>query len=206
MKKLMFCLSIILLFGCKENPKDVDITVSEDDLSSEKIIQSKTNEGDYLHQIIPGKRLGSIILNENATAVLDSLNKPDSADAAMGKAVYTWHEESDNLLSIYTTTQMGVEDFSRIKAIRTFSTDFKTEQNIGVNSTLSEIEKAFKLIKIGTFPFEEKSYTLYSSDEGIGFEVEEDQKCHGIVLTEKGTSPDQLYLTFYPDLVKVSDE
>ena len=202
MKKLIFCFSIILLFGCKENPKELDGADLNDEPSSEMSIQTKTSKVEYGNQIIPGERLGTIILNENATSVLDSLGKPDSADAAMGKAVSTWHEDSDNLLSIYTTTQMGIEDFSRIKAIRTLSSAFKTDQDLGVNSTVSEIEKHFRLNKIGLFPFDKKSYALYSTEEGIGFEIGEDQKCHGVVLTEKGTSPDQLYLTFYPDLKK----
>src|SRR5690606_24488432 len=103
--------------------------------ASEQVLEKGSNSQDYRNKIIPGKRLGTIILNENATPVLDSLGKADSGDAAMGKTVSTWHENSDNFLSIYTTTKMGVEDFSRIKAIRSLSPDFKTEQDLGVNST-----------------------------------------------------------------------
>ncbi|WP_026452506.1 hypothetical protein [Aequorivita capsosiphonis] len=202
MKKLILLLSIVSLISCKEEPKKTEENIEQNEPTSQQPIETESINQNYGNQIIPGKRLGAIILNENATAVLDSLGKPDSGDAAMGKAVSTWYEGSKNLLSIYTTTKMGVEDFSRIKAIRSLSPDFKTEQGFGVNSTLSEIGKNFKLNKIGVFLFEGKNYTLFSSDEGISFEVGEDQKCHGIVITEKGTSPAQFYLTFYPGLVK----
>lgn len=202
MKNLILLFSLALFFSCKENHNEVDNTVSDTETSIENTIPKKEIEEDYKKQIIPGKRLGSITLNENATVILDSLGQPDSVDAAMGKAVSTWYEDSDKLLSIYTTTKMGVEDFPRIKAIRSISPKYKTENNQGVNTSLSEIEKHFNLKEIGTFTFEGKNYTLYSNNEGIGFEVGEDQKCHGIVLTETGTSPEQLYLTFYPDLKK----
>lgn len=206
MKKLILFLSIISLISCKQKSTETDKNIDQNEQTSAQASQIESNIYDYKNQIIPGERLGTINLNENATAVLDSLGKPDTGDAAMGKAVSTWHEDSNNFLSIYTSTQMGVEVFSRIKAIRSLSPDFKTEQNLGVSSTLSEIEKYFKLNKIGVFTFKGKSYTLYPSEEGISFEIGEDQKCYGIVLTEKGTTPNQLYLTFYPDLVIVLDE
>ena len=202
MKKLILFLSIFSLISCKEGHKTTEKNI-ENEQASEQVLETESNNQDYRNQIIPGKRLGTIILNENATSVLDSLGKADSADAAMGKAISTWYENSENQLSIYTTTKMGVEDFSRIMAIRSLSSSYKTDQNLGVNSNLPEIKKYFRLNKIGVFPFNGKSYTLYSSEQGISFEMGEDQKCYGIVLTEKGTSPDQLYLTFYPDLTKV---
>lgn len=202
MKKSICYLMIFLLISCNESSKKEEKQINQNESTLKKEVPEKLNNEDYTNQIIPGERLGSIILNENATAVFDSLDKPESGDAAMGKAISTWHENSDKLLSIYTTTQMGVEDFSRIKAIRSLSPDFKTENNLGVNSSLAEIEKYFELNKAGTFSFENEKYILYSSEEGIGFEVDEGGKCQGIVLTEKGTSPERHYLTFYPDLKK----
>ncbi len=203
MKNLLFICFIILFFSCKESHKGVNKTVLDYKGTIENTSLNEKTEKDYQNQIIPGRRLGRIVLNENATTILDSLGKPDSGDAAMGKAISTWHEGTNNQLSLYTSTKMGVENFSRIKAIRSLSPTYKTYNNLGVNSNLSEIEKRFELKKIGTFAFEEKIYTLYFTEIGMGFEVGENQKCSGIVLTEKGTEPDQLYLTFYPDLKKI---
>ncbi|QAA82805.1 hypothetical protein EI546_14240 [Aequorivita sp. H23M31] len=204
MRNLIYIFLITLFFGCKNKHKEINPTVSDNGPVVENITSTENNKTDYQHEIIPGKRLGNIILNENSTAVKDSLGKPDSGDAAMGKAVATWHQGSKDQLSIYTTTQMGVEDFSRIKAIRTLSPDYKTNDNLAVDSTLDEIEINYKLNKVGDFTSEDHNYILYSTVEGIGFEIGEDGKCHGIVLTEKGTEPQQLYLTFYPDLKKAN--
>lgn|SRR5690554_2963774 len=203
MKKLILFLSIITLISCKQKSTKAETNAEQNKPTSQQTIEVESNNQDYEIQIIPGERLGSIILNENAKAVLDSLGRPDSVDASMGKAISNWHESSENFLSIYTTTKMGVEDFSRIKAIRSVSSNFKTKQNLGVSSSLSEIERHFNLNKTGVFTSEEKSYILYTSEEGIGFEVGENQKCHGVVLTEKGTTPEQLYLTFYSNLEKL---
>ncbi len=203
MKNLVFICLIALFIGCKENLKEDEKIDAGNQTALEDTISRKIAEIHYEDQIIPGKRLGNIVINENATAVLDSLGKPDSGDAAMGKAVSTWHENSEDSLSIYTTTQMGMEDFSRVKAIRTLSPKYRTEKNLGVNSTLSEIEEYFTIKRIGDFTSDGKYYTLFATNEGIGFEISEDQVCHGIVLTEKGTEPQQTYLTFYPDLKRV---
>lgn len=200
MRKLIFCFSIILFFSCKENPKELEVNSIENDTSIEKAIPSSEDEVEYEKQIIPGKRIGKIALNENATALLDSLGQPDFGDAAMGKAISTWHQGLDNQLTLYTTMKMGVEDFSRIKAIRSLSSEYKTKNNIGVNSSLKEIEKYFTLQEIGKLPLDGKRYSLYLSDEGIGFEIGNDHKCHGVVIIEKGGNPTQTYLSLYPDV------
>lgn len=205
MNKTILYLCIVLLASCNENTKLNKPAITHENAEINEELSSNDNE-DYKHKIIPGERLGTILINENATAVLDSLGKPDSGDAAMGKAVATWHEDSENLLSLYTTTKMGVEDFSRIKGIRTFSPKYRTDTNIGVNSSLNEIRKQFELKKVGTFNYGGKVYTLYATEKGIGFEIDENQENHGIVLTEQGTTPNQNYLTFYPDLKEKQDQ
>lgn len=201
MKNLIICCLTVLLFSCKNNPSDHEDTVMDQPTTTtnDSIARSESN---YANRIIPGKRLGNIVLDENSSKVMDSLGKPDSGDAAMGKAISTWHENSQHLLSIYTTTKMGVEDFSRIKAIRSLSPDFHTDGDLGVYSTLDEIQQKFHLNEIGTFVHDNKTYTLYGGDTGIGFEIGEDHKCNGIVITEEGNDADQLYLSFYPDLKK----
>src|SRR5690606_4049961 len=128
MKKLIFCISAVLLFSCKDNKQGTNSSQKKSHHSPE-INSTKRNE------INNGKKLGNIYLNESATAIVDSLGKPDTGDAAMGKSILTWKKNAD-LLLLYTETQMGVEDFSRIKAIRSLSKDFKTVDNLGVSSSI----------------------------------------------------------------------
>lgn len=195
MKLIFLILSFALLFSCKQQYTNKEVIINKED--------SKPQGFEFSTEIIPGERLGNITINENSKPILDSLGKADFGDAAMGKAVTSWNIDSGNLLSLYTVTKMGIEDFSRIKAIRSLSSNYRTDENIGVNSSLSEIEKYFNLEELGSFTKDEKSYKLYTTEEGIGFEFGDDQKCHGIVLTEKGKNPLQNYLTFYPEFLKI---
>lgn len=89
MKKLFFCFSILLFFNCSEKSKKSENPLNQSEANSLAILEENTKKDNYANQIIPGKRLGSIFLNQNATVVLDSLGKPDLGDAAMGKAIST---------------------------------------------------------------------------------------------------------------------
>ena len=203
MKKMIICLSAILLFSCNEKHKNVENNMNKSEYSSdnnsETELKSTTNE----KEIIPGKSLGKILLNENATAVLDSLGKPDSGDAAMGKAISTWNKGDGNLLTLYTSTQMGVENFSRIKAIRSLSKDFKTVDNLGVSSSLDDLKRYYRLTPIGKFTFNGKHYFLYTTPKGIAFEIGMDQKCNGVLLYLQDTDPENFYIPIYPDFKKL---
>jgi hypothetical protein len=198
MKQLIFCLSLVLFFGCKETPKK---TVDNKDKtnSPDKTIQKEKHGIGYQKQIVPGKRLGSIILNQDATAIMDSLGKPDSGDAAMGKALSTWGKNPNHILTLYTSRQMGVEDFSRVKVIRTLSPDYRTEDNLGVNTPLAELKRYYRLEYAGKFAYNGKHYLLYTTNKGIAFEVGMNQKCHGVLLYDRNENVTATYLPIYAD-------
>lgn len=203
MKKLFFCFSILLFFNCTEKrSKETEKPLTQSEANSPTILAENSKKDNYANQIIPGKSLGSIILNQNATTVLDSLGKPDSGDAAMGKAISTW-KKGDNLLTLYTTTQMGVENFSRIKAIRSLSKDFKTADNLGVSSSIDALKRYYRLDPIGKFTFNGKHYFLYTTPKGIAFEIGMNQMCNGVLLYSQDTDPENYYLAMYPDFKKL---
>ncbi|MDP2686244.1 MAG: hypothetical protein Q8O62_03425 [Aequorivita sp.] len=202
MKKLFFCFSILLFFNCSEKSKKSESPLKQNEANSPTILEENKKKDNYANQIIPGKRLGSIILNQNATAVLDSLGKPDSGDAAMGKAISTW-KKGDNLLTLYTTTQAGIENFSRIKAVRSLSKDFKTVDNLGVNSSLAKLKRYYKLNPVGKFTYNGKHYFLYTTEKGIAFEVGLNEKCKGVLVYLQDTNLENFYLPIYPDFKKL---
>ena len=202
MKKLIFCISLVLLFSCNENKAEINSNPSNGHHSSEIISQTK-KEIDHGKLVIPGKKLGNIILNENSTAVFDSLGKPDIGNAAMGKAISTWKNDNSGLLTLYTSTQMGVEDFSRIKAIRSLSKDFKTVDNLGVSSSIETLKKYYKLDPIGKFTENGKHYYLYTTPKGIAFEIGMNQKCNGVLLYSPGTDPENFFTSMYQDFKKL---
>jgi hypothetical protein len=203
MKKLIFCLSVILLLSCNEKQKKEENTVIQTENSSEKISETNIKSTIFEKQIIPGKRIGNIILEENATAVLDSLGKPDSSDAAMGKAISTWNKGDSGLLTLITSTQMGVEDFSRIKAIRSLSKDFKTVDNLGISSSIAELKKYYRLDPVGKFTDNGKHYYLYTTPKGIAFEMGMNQKCNGVLLYSPGADPESFFTSMYQDFKKL---
>ncbi len=198
--KYYFVIAIsFIIMGCNGNSKKIDKSVEK---KSQEISTSQTIPTGQKKLIIPGIRIGNIKLEENFNPVSDSLGKPYSGDAAMGKAVMNWKTQ-DNELSIYTSQKMGVEDFSRIKAIRSLSSDFKTEDNLGVNSTLEELKRYYRLDATGKFVYNGKHYFLYKTQKGIAFEIGMDQKCNGVLLYLKNTDPDSFYIPMYPNFKKL---
>lgn len=198
MKPLILCLSLIFLISCKEKNKETTHENLNTEVSAEQTTPKEMEIADS-KKIIPGERLGSLVLNENSTAVFDSLGKPDFGDASMGKAVSTWGKNPDAVLTLYTTMKMGVEDFSRIKAIRSLSSDYRTEDNLGVNSTIAELKRYYRLDYAGKFAYNGKHYSLYTTNKGIAFEIGMNQKCHGILLYNKNTDITATYLPIYAD-------
>lgn len=198
MKNLILFLSIILVISCKEGPKETENDWQPNEQNSKKSVETNTDILNYTHQIIPGKRLGAIILNENVSAALASLGKPDVVNAAMGKAVSTWQEYNNKPLIIYTTMVMGVENFSRIKTIRSLSDKYKTEENLGVKSSLDDLKKYYTLKSVGTFTYKGEDYNLYLSPKGIAFEIGADQTCNGVLIYTSDIDPKSFYLPIYP--------
>lgn len=198
MKNLIFFVFVILVISCKEGPKKTQNNLNPQEQNFNKRTESDTRILNYKNQIIPGKRFGAILLNENVSAALDSLGKPDVVDAAMGKSVSTWQEYNNKPLTIYTTMVMGVENFSRIKTIRSLSDKYKTEENLGVKSSLDELEKHYQLTSVGTFTYRGKDYSLYSSPKGIAFEIGADQICNGVLIYTSDMDPKSFYLPIYP--------
>ncbi|MEH6408409.1 MAG: hypothetical protein V7767_14120, partial [Leeuwenhoekiella sp.] len=70
---------------------------------------------------------------------------------------------------------------------------------LGVNSSLEQIKSTFSLTKQGTFTENNKQYTLYETTEGIGFEIDSNQKCAGVIVHEKDANASHTYLPIYAD-------
>lgn len=198
MKNLIFSLFVISIISCNNGSRKRENNLEKQEQYIKNGDGTNKNILKYTHEIIPGKRLGAIVLNENITVAFDSLGKPDVVDAAMGKAVSSWQKYDDKPLTIYSTMLMGVENFRRIKVIRSLSEKYKTEENLGVKSSLTDLKKHYDLNSIGTFTYRGEDFTLYSSPKGIAFEVGSDEKCNGVLIHTSDIDPKSSYLTLYP--------
>lgn len=148
----------------------------------------------------PGRAAGKISIGQNAEDVYKAMGKPDGGDAAMGKAVAYWHqkgEAADHATSIYTARDTGENPIARVRQIRVSSTAFKTENGMGVGSSLADIQKAFHVTKSETFKVEGKSYTVYSDPSGISFEIDAEGNCVAVIVYTKGAQPGS-YLSLRP--------
>lgn len=183
----------ILLTSCQSDAKKKQENTNPATSSAEKDSIAKA----YL--LIPGKQFGTIQINGNADKALADLPKPDFGDAAMGKVLMRWNNFEGDSLFMFNTQQMGVEDFKRIKIIRSFSNKYKTKEGIGVGSSLADIQNHFNLENQGTITENSKNYTLYQ-DKGIGFEIDENQICRAVLIFSKDYSPINSYLPFYNDM------
>src|SRR5690606_36697096 len=154
----IFCISAVLLFSCKDNKQGTNSSQKNSHHSPE-IISQKSNGINYGKEIIPGKKLGNIYLNESGTAIVDSLGKPVTDYAAMGKCNITWKKHAD-LLLLYTDTQMGLEDCSKIKAIRPLSKDVQTVDNLGVSTSIDALKRYYRVGPVGKLTYNGKQYYL----------------------------------------------
>lgn len=192
LRKLFPVLIILCLVSCKNNPNKTD--QQQGDSMADTLAK---NEVPAERLIIPGKQIGIYKLNEKAQPILKDLGQPDESDAGMGKAMLSWGKVKGDRLSVFIAQQMGIEDFSRIRAVRTLSSKFKSRDKLGVGSSLTELNEQYRLTKIGQFTEKEETYALWGDASGIGFEIDAKETCHGVVVIKEGTEPQQTYIPFY---------
>lgn len=184
----------LAMVSCKNSNKKKSSNAQTDSISQQDD-QPKKLQNPY--RVIPGKQMGNFVLNEDADSILDSLPEPDYSDAAMGKVLLKWKNVAGDSFFMFNSQKMGVEDFKRIKTIRSLSSKFRTDHDLGVNSKLSALKGEFDLDKTGTFKKNNQTFTLFTSQKGIGFEIDENNFCKGIVIFTEDYSPEKIYVPFY---------
>ncbi|MCJ8211981.1 hypothetical protein MUY27_19845 [Mucilaginibacter sp. RS28] len=158
--------------------------------------------------IVPGERIGGTHLNENVDSVILRLGKPDKSDAAMGSAMATWLSKEPNSpyqTDIYSHRNMGAadENIARVKIIRVTSPWFKTEERLGVGSTLPQVEDHFKTKQAIVYANGKDTLRIYDDrSKGIGFEMNNSGKCTGVLIHTKGDST-AAYISMHPDMKRV---
>ena len=194
--KIIFVLFIACsLFSCKETPNSKN---NQNSLKNSQIGQKTGSE--YTQRIVPAHHLGAIKLKVDAEAVYDSLGTPDAGDAAMQKAVATWNfKNPPSVLTLFTAIKDQNSLKHKVYLIRSTSPAFKTENGLGVNSSLEAVKAQFSLEKQGVFIENEQEYTLYETEKGIGFEFDKNQICYGVIVHEPDARANQTYLPIYAD-------
>ena len=160
-------------------------------------LATTNKEADWLLQ--PGIAAGKTTINETADQVYARLGKADGGDAAMGKAISIWynnHDSTAHSIAIYTVRDTGDMPPARIKQIQVTSPSFKTEEGIHPGSTLTEIKKVFPVTRSEAYKSDGENYTVYSSKQGIAFEINAAGVCTSVIIFESGKQSATTYLKF----------
>jgi hypothetical protein len=208
MRYLLFILlvSIISVIACNQPTKQHNVNqqkaVVEDSIRQDSSNKHEPTFAEKL--IIPGKSVGQTTLNEDAENVIKRLGKPDTGDAAMGKALSIWYANHDTTgyeTMIFSARQMGTaNETSQVKQIRITSPWFTTQEGLHVGSTLKQINEHYVTRKAATFSKEGKPYFIYKTDKGIAFEIGSNNSCTGIIVFDPKAATGQAYLPFYSNL------
>jgi hypothetical protein len=173
---------------------------------------AKNQSSDKL--IIPGKQIGKIQIGDDPETITKNLGKPDSSDAAMGKAWLFWKGERDEhnnktLLAIYTTYKDNTMREKVVKLIYSTSSFFKTSNGLGVYSDLDDIKKQFPALQqVSQFKESnsERIIHIYTDkDQGIAFETAEarDQQISvAVTIYMPGENLTDIYIPLHPEMQK----
>lgn len=204
MKKWIIGFCIIVVAACKQVPDKPNNKSKKDSVSQKSNTDS---EGISQSLIIPGKQMGQWQLNENSDAAIDNLGKPDYSDAAMGKALLKWKNVRGGSLVMFVAQKMGVEDFHRLKMIRSSSSKFKTKNGFGVGSDWLALQAEFNLEKRGIFHGNHQKRILWvDKKRHIGFEMDTRKTCQAVVIYVDDYTPENLYIPLYDDFKKIEKQ
>lgn len=170
-KILLF--TIISIFIACSSPADKPTNDSTDNKAETTVTPAQL--------ITPGKGIGQLAIGMPVDSALAKLGQPDSSDAAMGSALMAWYSKdaSKHRTAVFSSMNMGNENFHRIKRIMVSSPWFKTEAGLGTGATLTEIEKNYQLNKVDNVSASQKGLLVFSDNsKGICFDIDSvSRKC-----------------------------
>ncbi len=148
-----------------------------------------------LNLIVPGARIGNMVLGQNGTEVLKRFGKPDIIDAGMSQTRQVWlgRGYSRATLFIHTTANGAIDaepsSGVTIDVVRTSSTRFHTSAGISVGSTLAQVRRMYPHLHRASS--ENPSIIFCDRRHGIAFEFTRDKgdaHCAGITVFLPGHS------------------
>ncbi|GAB3822843.1 hypothetical protein [Pontibacter rugosus] len=207
-KPYLLLLSILCFASCQnqENRNQAEVEQAAGDTTA----AAQTPEPqplDSAYLIIPGKRIGQVEVGMAGSALSATLGKPDSTDAAMGKALLYWTnqktDQPQHYLVVYTEADFGSDKPTpTVKQIQVNSPQFQTPEGISTGKPLSEIRQKYSQLEPLAYyqnDAKQRVYLYDSQPEGITFEVAlPDSLCTAITVHEKGKAITNTYLPVHP--------
>ncbi|UTA66488.1 hypothetical protein [Emticicia sp. 21SJ11W-3] len=125
--------------------------------------------------ISPGQSIGQLTIGMPADSALARLGRPDASDAAMGSALMAWYGKDAHhyRTAVFTSMNMGNENFHRIKRIMVSSPWFKTADGLGAGTPLAVLAEQFRLKKVADAAASQKGLLVYTAvGRGISFDID----------------------------------
>jgi hypothetical protein len=162
---------------------------------SQSVLAHRVVSQPQLNLIVPGARIGKMVLGPNGAVVLTKFGYPDIVDAGMSQTRDVWlgRGNSRSTLFIHTTANGAIDakplSGVTIDVIRTSSNRFHTASGISVGSTLAQVRRAYPLLHRARS--ENRSVLFCDRRQGIAFEFTKDKlnaRCAGITVFAPGHS------------------
>ena len=184
-----------------------------DSSKSVKLYQDTTNVDDIDAKllIVPGKSIGRFSIGQSMAAVDSLKGKPDSSDAAMGKAWAIWYGKKStggkrNEIAIFSGYSDSTMSSKSVKQIRVISDKFETAEGLNNGTLLSDFTTKYSdFTRISTYVDDRLHDTIYvydSKSHGIAVEFLRDIS-RAITIHDKGKPLDDSYYTLNRALKKL---
>lgn len=140
--------------------------------------------------VVPGQSIGQVRIGDADSTVIARLGKPDSSDAAMGKAWLFWisKNEAHDRTGVFTTRKMGTDDeTARVSQVLVSAPFFLTKEGARTGDGLEALRKAYPSLT-QTAKLSGGAVLYDARDRGIAFIVGGDGSCKAIVVHRPGVA------------------
>ena len=185
-KKVILSISVpIVLSACSSGDAE---SPTQEHLSSKGSLAISSDKKTAVNQellLLPGISAGRVKLGQDAKEVYAKLGKADAGDASMQKSVSIWyknHDQESYATSIFTVRDTGDNPAAKIQQVRVTSPELKTEEGIGVSSTLELIKQKYSVTKLTDITDRGRVLVIYDSMAGIAFETDIKGICKAVII------------------------
>jgi len=185
-KKVILTISVLtVLSACSSGGEK---SPTQEHLSNKGSLAISSDKKTAVNQellLLPGISAGKVKLGQDAKEIYAKLGKADAGDASMQKSVSIWyknHDQESYSTSIYTVRDTGDNPAAKIQQVRVTSPEFKTEEGIGVSSTLELIQQKYSVTKLTGITDGGRELVIYDSMAGIAFETDIKGICKAVII------------------------
>ena len=185
-KKVILTISVLIVLSACSSGGEKSPT--QEHLSSKGSLAISSDKKTAVNQeqlLLPGISAGRVKLGQDAKEVYAKLGKADAGDASMQKSVSIWyknHDQESYATSIFTVRDTGDNPAAKIQQVRVTSPELKTEEGIGVSSTLELIKQKYSVTKLTDITDRGRVLVIYDSMAGIAFETDIKGICKAVII------------------------